>query len=359
MSTQFTRGRCLGLLTCLCFASLCAFGLLLSVASGAGKIEAEWTSGDVLGARPITPTLEARLFLPLIDRDYCTPTSVPDDASLFGVVFFDYNGDGTRQPPEPGIRDAWVSAGGQSVTTGCDGVFFFRGLPAAAYDVTISADGFRYLSLSVSEFRSASAPIRVTTGEHTQHDFGLMQGFLTLPFHRSAGVYIQEYFDYDPAYYNYLWWNGERGIGIARNHSGTDLGVPQDGTPVIAPAPARVRETWADPNGGWCLNAEVADTTIYWVCHMRLTVTANQIVKRGDLLGYVDFPSAPHVHLSVGYLRPDGGWHFDIRDIYVPVAPDICGEWRYPIGISTDPEFVRSACSPGYWTVKNSPQPFD
>ncbi len=353
------RRQGLPLLTCLWFISLCAAGLLLAVAADTGTVTAGRGSGDGLETRPVTSTLEARLFLPLISREYCMPTVVPDDASLFGTVFFDYNGDGARQSTEPGIRGAQVTTGGQSVTAGCDGVFFFRGLPAATYDVTIAAVGFRYLSLSASEFRSIDSPVEVTTSGNTRRDFGLMQGFLTLPFHRAAGTYVQEYFDYDPAYYNYLWWNGQRGIGIARNHSGTDLGVPQDGVPVVAPAPARVRETWADPNGGWCLNAEVADTTIYWVCHMRLAVAANQMVKRGDLLGYVDFPSAPHVHLSVGYLRSDDGWHFDIQDIYVPADPSICGEWRYPIGISADPEFVRSACSPGYWTVKNSPQPFD
>lgn len=355
MSTQFTRGRGLGLLTCLCFASLCAFGLLLSVASGTGKIEAEWTSGDVLGARPITPTLEARLFLPLIDRDQCTPTSVPDDASLFGVVFFDYNGDGTRQPSEPGIKEAWVSAGGQSVTTGCDGVFFFRGLPAAAYDVTISADGFRYLSLSVSEFRSASAPIRVTTGEHTQHDFGLMQGFLTLPYHRETPYSIVEYFDYDPGYGQYLWWNGQHGSGISRNHVGTDLRVSANGIPVVAPAPGKVIWLGVDPNGGWGIDAQAPEGTIWGVFHVTPTVSLHQAVNRGDLIGYVNFPGAPHVHLDVKLFKADG--HLYFRDIYVPFDPGICAEWRFVPG--GEVEYVKTNCSPGYWTAKNSPQPFD
>ena len=305
-------------------------------------------------------TMEPRAYLPIVMANFCTPVSIPADTKLFGVVFFDYNGDGLQQENEPGIIGASVSVGSESTSSQCRGVYYFRNLPDGTYSLTVMAPGFRYLSVSRSDFKPAGTPLQVQVNGRTKQDVGLMQGFLTLPYHRATIWYIQEYFDYDPEYYKYLWWNLERGTGIRRNHSGTDLGVYENGAPVVAPAPARVRETWVDPNGGWCLNAEVSDATIYWVCHITPTVTANQTVSRGDLIGYVNFPSAPHVHLSVGLLKiTSDNWYFDIRDIYVPLDPSICAEWRYWGTGGSDPEYVKTDCSPGYWTVKNNPQPFD
>lgn len=326
----------------------------------AASLSYERTDFYITPSSLVTPTLEPRVYLPAVMRDFCTPISIPVDAKLFGVAFFDYNGDGSQQPNEPGIVGANISIGSESISSQCKGIYYFRNLPNGSYNLVVTAAGFRYLSLSRSDFKTIGTPVPVTVSGNTQRNVGLMQGFLTLPYYRATANYVQEYFDYDPEYYKYLWWDLQRGTGIRRNHSGIDLGVYENGVPVVAPAPARVRETWADPNGGWCLNAEVSDGTIYWVCHITLTVTANQTVSRGDLIGYVNFPSAPHVHLSVGLLKiTSNNWYFDIRDTHVPLDPNMCAEWRYWGTGGGDPEYVKTDCSPGYWTVKNSPQHFD
>lgn len=301
-----------------------------------------------------TPTPEPRVFLPVLMRDFCPPVSIPDDANLFGVIFFDYNGDGSQQSREPGIVGASVSIGSESTLSQCDGVYYFRNLPDGIYNLVVTAPGFRYLSVSRSDFKPAGTPVQTAVSGKTRRDVGLMQGFLTIPFHRNANSYIGEYFDYDPRYYKYLWWNGQAGDGFWRNHTGTDFMVSENGTPVVAPSPGRVTNISEDIYSGYCLGVQASDGTHWGICHITPTVSVGQLLSRGDLVGQVNFPWAPHVHLSMGRQGVDG-WYF--FDIFVPLDPSICAEWKW--APNNDPIYVKSSCSPGYWTVKNNPQPFD
>ncbi|GMA91155.1 SdrD B-like domain-containing protein [Homoserinibacter gongjuensis] len=68
-------------------------------------------------------------------------------AAIAGVVYDDLDGDGTRDPGEPGIAGAQVSLSGDATqgpqTTGADGVFRFDGLEPGEYVLTQSeATGF-------------------------------------------------------------------------------------------------------------------------------------------------------------------------------------------------------------------------
>jgi hypothetical protein len=309
----------------------------------------------VTASSSASPILEPRVYLPAVMLSFCVPISIPTDAKLFGVVFFDHNGDGSQQPNEPGIAGASVSVGNQSTSSYCNGVYYFRNLPDGSHSLVVTADGFRYLSLSRSDFEPIGTPVLATVSGNTQQDVGLMQGFLTLPYSYGTTYNIGEYFDYDPEYGKYLWWNGQQGSGAWRNHVGTDLGVSVNGVPVVAPAPGEVIWLGEDPNGGWGIDARTPDGMIWGAFHVTPTIALNQTVSRGDTIGFVNFPGAPHVHLDVKLFRVDG--HLYFPDIYVPLDSSICAEWRFVPG--SDPEYVKTDCSPGYWTVRNSPQHTD
>ena len=152
----------------------------------------------------VTPTLEPRVYLSAVMRDFCQPVTVPADAKLFGVVFFDYNGDGSQQSDEPGIIGASISVGSQSTSSQCNGVYYFRNLPDGSHNLTVTAAGFRYISRSTGDFSAVETPIVVTVNGNTRQDVGLMQGFLTLPFSRgsqftrSSPFGMASVFDLDP-----------------------------------------------------------------------------------------------------------------------------------------------------------------
>jgi len=302
----------------------------------------------------VASALEPRAYLPIVMSNFCVPIFVPADAKLFGVVFFDYNGDGSQQANEPGIIGASISVGGEFTSSQCNGIYYFHNLPDGVYNLAVTAPSFRYLSISRSDFRVAGSPVQIVVSGKTEHNVGLMQGFLTVPFHRDATPYISEYFDYDPAYYRYLWWNGKAGDGIWRNHVGTDFMVSENGTPVVAASPGMVTDISRDLYSGYCVGVQATDGTHWGVCHITPTVSIGQLLSRGDLMGYVDYPSAPHVHLDMGRQGIDG-WYF--FDTFVPLDPSICAEWKW--APNNDPIYVKANCSPGYWTVMNNPQYFD
>ncbi len=103
------------------------------------------SASQTVSSSPSASTLEPRAYLPAVMQNFCTPIDIPADAKLFGVVFFDYNGDGHQQPNEPGIAGANISAGGASTLSQCNGVYYFRNLPDGSYSLTVTATGFRYL----------------------------------------------------------------------------------------------------------------------------------------------------------------------------------------------------------------------
>lgn len=300
-----------------------------------------------------TSTMEPRAYLPIVMSNFCVPIPIPADAKLFGVVFFDYNGDGFRQSNEPGIIGANISVGSAFTTSQCNGIYYLYDLPDGVYDLVVTLSGFRYLSVSRSDFRKTGDPVQIIVNGRTERNIGLMQGFLTIPLRRNANSYISEYFDYDPRHYKYLWWNGQVGEGAWRNHTGTDF-VAENGATVVAAAPGTVVSMSRDPYSGHCVSVQT-HYGIYWgVCHITPTVSVGQFLSRGDLMGYVDFPDYPHVHIGMFRQESDGWYHFDP---FVPVDPDICAEWKS--APNHDLIYVKGNCSPGHWTVKNNPQPFD
>jgi len=278
--------------------------------------------------------------------NFCVPIPVPADVKLFGVIFFDYNGDGSRQANEPGIIGARVSVGSESTSAQCNGVYYFRNLPDGSYNISVRAASFRYISLSTSDFRPIETTIEVTVSGSTRRDIGLMQGFLTLPFRPGTDFEVWSYFDLDPGP-GIRRYDGRTDpeAHVANNHSAIDYRV-NTGTSVVAAAPGEVVFVGTDPNDSCPGNITVrvfhtVGDQLFETAYNHLSsyeVGVGNWVSRGQLIAY----SGESGECSIG--RP----HLELDFEFVPWGG--IGRHLDPYRDVTNPESLN------YWTKDNDPQ---
>jgi murein DD-endopeptidase MepM/ murein hydrolase activator NlpD len=256
------------------------------------------------------------------------------------VVFFDYNGNGIYDEHEPPIQDATVQVGDLAVTSASDGSYALEAVPKGKQAIRVSAEGFRYISLSLEAFQPSDRALSLTIDSDTRRDWGLMEGFLTIPF--EAGTYITQqysYFDLDSGPGIRDWCNS----GVTMNgHIGVrDYGL-YEGTELVAAAPGIITEAvgdWqnsSDPSIREDGNRVFIDhgyglETIY--AHLlQVLVQEGSRVSRGQIIGYSGntgtASGAPHLHFQ---LNRNGR----------------------PIDAYRDPQNPESLC---YWTKDNDPQ---
>jgi murein DD-endopeptidase MepM/ murein hydrolase activator NlpD len=253
-----------------------------------------------------------------------------------------------------------VQVGSLTATTGPDGSYTLKGVPRGKQQVRLSAPGFRYISLSVEAFQPAERPVAVTVEKDTRRDWGLMQGFLTLPFVKDTPFSIGRYYDHDPTEGHVLWWNGnsydynnQPGKGYDDNHTGTDFDAEQ-GTLVVAAAPGYVAAVYSTSGGSNVVEIQHPNS-FYTVYHhlSEFLVKEGQQVTRGTPIGKVGMSGTfyPHLHFEFG---PRG----NALDPYVPIFPSK-GYWHWDPSSQRMIWFtVKSDTNPnmlGYWTETNTP----
>jgi murein DD-endopeptidase MepM/ murein hydrolase activator NlpD len=203
-----------------------------------------------------------------------------------------------------------VQVGSLTATAGPDGSYTLKGVPQGKQQVRLSASGFRYISLSVEAFQPAERPVAVAVEGDVRRDWGLMQGFLTLPFKCGTPISFIIYVDIDPGP-AFRDWRGSDGSdypkerSVLNGHLGTDFAVAEN-TPVLAAAPGKVIEAgFTDEGIRVTIDHGNGLLTIY--VHLNeWKVTAGQIVKRGDIIGLSgrtgEFaPNQPaHLHFQFG-----------------------------------------------------------
>jgi hypothetical protein len=167
--------------------------------------------------------------------------------TLSGIVFFDHNGNGSRDEGEPPIEGVLVEVGGLSTTSGPDGRYSLVGVSGGKQRVQVEsptrepAAPFRYISLSLEAFQTIDEPIKVTVGADTELNVALMQGILTLPL-TCETLLCEVTARAEP----------HSGAGVSHSRacrgssSGIDYAVPE-GQPVIAAAPGFIVEA----ENGW------------------------------------------------------------------------------------------------------------
>ena len=242
--------------------------------------------------------------------------------SLHGVIFFDYDGDGARDVIEPAIPNVKVAIGELSSLTNQSGIYEIKGLSKGNHKVRFEAPrNFRYISLSNSTILPIKTTVEVNIANDTRRDFGLAEGFLTLPFNFGASFGLLSYFDLDLRVGYVRNFLGERDMivesppgtfapmpGTFDQHSGVDYDIPI-GVPVVAGMPGRV--TYAgeldtsNPRWGKPLHVSIQNDQLKFIRtygHLsEIMVTRGQFVQRGQVIGLsgMSGSSHPHLHTSL------------------------------------------------------------
>jgi hypothetical protein len=256
-----------------------------------------------------------------------------------------------------------VQVGSLTATTGPDGSYTLKGVPRGKQQVRLSAPGFRYISLSVEAFQPAERPVAVTVEKDTRRDWGLMQGFLTLPF---RGNYkIDRMYDHQPGE-GILWWNGPHQCEPDDNicyavppgtneHWGIDYRMPI-GTPVLAAAPGIV-ESIEEGIVVIYHGIEVQGRPLF-TCYAHLSdvnVIKDQHISRGDEIGKSGMTRTVYPHLHFELLSaPKDTRYWAFLDPYKPIVQVPDGFW-----LGTDPPMWTNEYHPannmGFWTEMNNP----
>jgi murein DD-endopeptidase MepM/ murein hydrolase activator NlpD len=104
--------------------------------------------------------------------------------------------------------------------------------------------------------------------------------------------------------------------GAGRVHDAIDIMAPR-GTPVLAVADGRVAKLFTSKPGGLTVyQFDREEKLAYYYAHLdhyAPTLAEGQLLKRGDVLGYVGStgnasPEAPHLHFAVFVLGPEKHW---------------------------------------------------
>lgn len=284
-------------------------------------------------------------------------------ASLKGRMFFDYDGNGEQDGEEPAIPNAKIQLlndRGQVVAgTLSDSSGDYRlDAPVGSYRLHLEVDSkFRYMCTSVEEFRAVSNGYDAAlneAGKISELDVGLMEGFLTGPFHKGKVSRIEGYVDIDPRPNHILDWKG--GNQTYDGHRGTDF-IADKGTEILAAAPGTIvyawnswpnKPVWGDQDDTWKNgnSVQIDHGNNFWSVYNHLdsiTVsetywsTHGQHVRRGQVIGYCGYtgfrpdlvtpmtPNQVHLHFEIDIPGPNfykngdrrGGQVTDpFRDLY-------------------------------------------
>ena len=202
---------------------------------------------DLLSPRFETPSQVAT---PTLTTTIRTSSLISPKAltSLDGSLFFDYNMNAIRDPGEPSVLQTKVeltSYDGQfarDVNTDIAGSWAIENVPAGKYSLQFYPDQrYRCICNSDEQFYAIDTSFGIALTEKLQIlNFGVAEGFLTLPFAKGTRCDWGDSFDEGDG----IDWTGQKGH-IHLNwhngpHEGHDLMVPWR-TPVVAAAPGRVR----------------------------------------------------------------------------------------------------------------------
>lgn len=263
------------------------------------------------------------------------------------MVFFDYNGNGVQDANEPAIPGAVIQVGDRSTISDSDGSYILAGVSKGNHAVRVSAEGFRYLALSLEAFQPTQQAVALTTDGDAQRDWGLMQGFLTLPFAfgttftRPSPFGLATVFDLDPrqgfarAFHPDIppIWETTKAPWVMHNHLGLDFCIAE-GTEIRAAMPGVVTHAGANQYGGleiWLCYGPWAN---YYNHNSRILVQKGETVARGQVValsGSTGLSGEPHLHFSLSTCT---------------TPPQFLDQYRD----TTDPASAR------YWTKDNDPQ---
>jgi len=298
----------------------------LAVVGGAG-----WQQFGSRSAPPVTITISPTTTTVPGSSTTATVTSTITRFRLFGVIFFDYNGNGKREKNEPPISGVTVALNGANLTvSNTTGWYAIDRVSKGEHSLRVYAPSkFRYMCESVAEFRRSDATCRFQVENDTRRDIGLMEGYLTLPFAKGTvetgpRVYVDVGGGRD--------WKG--GANTYGGHLGTDFLMPI-GTKLLAAAPGQVVYSYWSEDDGHVVGIMHPDGKLTLYAHLsERMVELKQNVTRGQVIGLSGQTGRlsgrnPHLHFQFG------GYGTKRLDPY---------------------RDLLDQASLSYWTVDNDPQ---
>jgi murein DD-endopeptidase MepM/ murein hydrolase activator NlpD len=373
-SSSLTRTLFLGLLNRRKFLKYSAAGVAIAGSALAGYELNRWQTA-------LVPSSVSTVTQTLLE----TTTETLRLASLKGRLFFDYNGNGVQDAGEPAVQGASVQLKDSTGTiiaeapTDSSGDYTLEGVITGSYRLHVEGDEkFHYMCRSTDEFTAVSEGYDVLLDRNQTADIGLVEGFLTSPFHRGKVLRIDGYVDLDPRPNQIRDWKG--GDLTYDGHRGTDF-IADKGTEILAAAPGRIvyawngwpnKPVWGEQDDTWKNgnSVQIDHGNNLWSVYNHLDSIAvsqtywrtsgGQHVRRGQVIGYCGYtgfrpdlvtimtPNQVHLHFEIDIPGPNfyengdrrGGQVIDpFRDLYYGLHGD---------SPTSDPVSL--------WTKDNDPQ---
>jgi len=309
-------------------------------------------------------------------------------ASVYGRLFFDYNGNGVQDGEEPPVVGASVQLkddAGNVVAeslTDSSGDYELEDVRTGSYRLHVKADKkFRYMCRSLDEFKPVYDAYQVSAEENARVDIGLMEGFLALPVD-SRDYLLWSYVDLDHRIGSVRNFSGDKKQavdpyidihssqahpGTQDQHQGVDYNMPC-GRNVVAMAPGVVLQS----EGGTeyaryvrIVHQARDDMFVTDYEHNSANlVKVGDVVRRGQVIALSGDDAAPppgkktqpHVHTSLWEI-PVAHQGDPLRYIF-EVLPKVTYPSGHVVPVVLDPyhDEVDLHGSPGYWTKDNDPR---
>ena len=265
--------------------------------------------------------------------------------SMFGKIFFDYNGNGRQEPNEPPVPDVTVALNNVNRTvTNATGWYTIGEISTGLYKLRLfPPKNFRYMCESDAEFRAVQAFYDVLVVNDTRQDIGLMEGFLTMSFAKGTNELSRRLY-VDIANKSFTsrgidWQGGDQTYQRPGfKHTGIDYFI-KEGTPILAAAPGTVEDYWPDPYGGVGMLIKHSDGLYTSYVHLKETrVKIGQIVRRGELIalsGSSDSGTIQVLHFEVDYISRVAKYAVDPYRSLVPPLGSPLSLWTK----DNDPQF--------------------
>ncbi len=304
-----------------------------------------------------------------------TVTETERLASLYGRLFFDYNGNGKQDTGEPAVSGALLQLKDDTgkviveTLTDSSGDYTLEDVRTGAYRLHVGADKkFRYMCRSREEFTAVDESYPLFLNKPITVNIGLMEGFLTSPMVPSAQYRVGRYYDWDPKIGHVEWWNGKsyawtniQGRGWDDSHTGTDFDT-NEGEEVVAPAPGVVDFAGVGRNPE-SLEIDIQHDLRFRTSYNHLSkilVSFRQRVSRGEIIGRAGETGTfyPHLHFELYQLWSEGPVIFDPYRPTFAVVEDRSGCWavrgdqKHWLRLSVD----KNLNLLNYWTRYNDPQ---
>ena len=300
-----------------------------------------------------------------------TPSAL---SSISGRVFFDYNANGEMEAGESPLMFISISLNDHSYGTMSDenGYYQIKDVPAGKYALRIESPEMfdpsyllRYIAISDERIQNIQIPIKLQVAGDVSMDFGLTQGFLTVPVPCEMVKGIFHFVDLDHQVNSVRSWDGLTSeTVIPDQNQGIDY-FGDINTPILAAAPGIVISSAeeGDETKAILIMHDLEDEKFVtgYRHNYSVAVVAGEKVKRGQEIARMGDSGVEqvHVHFELWPMPQNSEISYAAFQDYIfnperwTWIPDGSGgEIPSGLGIYQD---QNNRATRSYWTAHNKP----